>query len=120
MTKRPNGKRESPLSIRLTFEERARLDSQAGNLPLGSYIKSQLFTDEAETYRKRRRAPQVDEKLLAEVLACLGASRIANNLNQLAKAANTGSLIVDPDTKRDLKRASDDIHAMRMLLMQAL
>lgn len=74
----------------------------------------------AATYRRRRRAPQVDEKLLAEVLACLGASRIANNLNQLAKAANTGSLIVDHDTKADFKRAADDIRMMRLLLMQAL
>lgn len=120
MTKRPIGKREAPFSLRLTFDERAKLEKQAGNMPLSAYIKSLLFADDAPTYRQRRRAAEVDEKLLAEVLACLGASRLSNNLNQLAKAANTGSLYFDDDTKADIKRACDDVRAMRLLLMQAL
>lgn len=31
-------KKPSPFSLRLTFEERARLESEAGTLPLGAYI----------------------------------------------------------------------------------
>lgn len=120
MTQRPIGTRDAPFSLRLTFEERSRLERNAGSMPLGSYIKSLLFADDAAKYRKRRRVAEPDEKLLAEVLACIGASRISNNLNQLAKAANTGSLFCDDETKRDINRACADVHAMRELLLRAL
>ena len=120
MTDRSYGGREAPFSLRLTFEERAKLERSAGSMPVSAYIKSLLFAEDAPNYRSRRKAPEADEKLLAEVLACVGASRIANNLNQLAKAANTGTLYFDADTKADIKRACDDINAMRHLLMRAL
>ena len=121
--KRPigqTGSRIPPFSLRLTFEERVRLEQNAGNMPLGSYIKSLLFAADVPKYRKRRRVPEIDDKSLAELLACLGASRIANNLNQLAKAANTGALYFDDETKRGLSRACNDVQAMRELLLKAL
>jgi hypothetical protein len=120
MTNTPYGKREAPFSLRLTFEERAELEAQAGGMPLAAYIKSLLFADDAPKYRERRRAAAADEKLLAEVLACLGSSYIATRLGELAKAANSGSLYCDQDTKADIKRACDDVHAMRVSLMRAL
>lgn len=120
MTDRSYGRREAPFSLRLTFEERAKLERSAGSMPVSAYIKSLLFAEDAPHYRSRRKAPEADEKLLAEVLACVGASRIANNLNQLAKAANSGTLYFDNETKADIKRACDDIHMMRQLLMRAL
>lgn len=120
MTKTPYGKREAPFSLRLTFEERAKLEHQAGGMPLSAYIKSVLFADDAPVYRQRRRTPAADDKLLAELLACLGASRLSNNLNQLAKAANSGSLYCDEGTKVALNRACDDVQAMRVLLMRGL
>ena len=50
----------------------------------------------------------------------LGQSRLANNVNQLARAANTGSLAVTPDTEEALMSATADIQHMRQLLIQAL
>ena len=117
--KRPEG-RTPPFSLRLTFEERAKLEQQAGNVPLGAHIKSLIFAEDAKQYRQRRKPAEVDEKLLAEALAALGASRIANNLNQLAKSANAGTLYFDEETNTDIRRACDDVRAMRLLLMQAL
>lgn len=115
-----HGRRRPPFSLRLSFDERARLQKAAGDVPLATYIKSLLFADGAPVIRARSRAPVKDARALAEVLACLGASRIANNLNQLAKAANSGSLYFDHETKGRLNAACDDIRAMRQLLMQAL
>lgn len=69
---------------------------------------------------QRHRAAEPDEKRLAEVLACIGASRISNNLNQLAKAANAGSLFCGGESKRDINRACADVHAIRELLLRAL
>ena len=61
-----------------------------------------------------------DYKALAEVLAKLGASRLSSNLNQLAKAANSGSLPVTPETENALQAACRDIRAVKRLLMTAL
>ena len=117
--KRPEG-RTPPFSLRLSFEERVKLERQAGAMPLAAYIKSLVFAEDAPTYRKPLKSVDADQKLLAEVLACLGSSRLPNNLNQLAKAANSGALYCDAETKAELKRACDDVRAMRLLLMQAL
>ena len=50
----------------------------------------------------------------------LGQSRIANNLNQLAKMANLGTLPMLPDTERDIRRACADVALMRRELLRAL
>jgi hypothetical protein len=116
---RRDGRRAPPFSLRLSFEERTKLERAAGDLPVAAYIKSVLF-GVTPMRAVRQRAPVKDRKALAELLACLGASRIPNNLNQLAKHANSGSLHLDWETKTKINAACDDIRAMRQLLMRAL
>lgn len=107
---------DPPFSLRLSFEERARLEELADGQPLGAYIRSRLL-DEAP----RRRALSVNDKdALLRVLGQLGQSRLANNLNQLAKQANLGTLPVTPDTEVALLKAADDVAAMRKLVIDAL
>jgi len=116
-------KKTPPFSLRLTFEERARLEELAGNEPLGAYIKRKVFDGKGagtKRARSRKRRPIKDERRLAQVLAMLGQSRIANNLNQLAKAANLGTLPMMPDTERDIRRACADVALMRRELLRAL
>ncbi|WP_380996985.1 plasmid mobilization relaxosome protein MobC [Sedimentitalea sp. HM32M-2] len=116
-------KKQPPFSLRLTFEERARLEELAGNEPLGSYFKRKVFDGKGAGLRRARsrtRRPIKDEQRLAQVLAMLGQSRIANNLNQLAKAANLGTLPMMPDTERDIRRACADVALMRRELLRAL
>jgi len=120
MNKESYGKRIAPFSLRLTFEERAWLERESAGMPMGAFIKSRLFGNGYKPSKKRGKAPVKDHKQLAELLACLGASRIANNLNQLAKSANSGTLYFDYDTKRDINRACDDIRNMRLMLMRSL
>lgn len=116
----PRRKRAAPFSIRLSFDERARLAAAAGDMPVAAYIKSLLFANDAPVMRTRSRSKVADTRALAELLACLGASRIPNNLNQLARAANSGSLIFDWDTKARIAAACDDVRVMRQLLMLGL
>jgi hypothetical protein len=114
-----NKRNPIPYSLRLSPEERERLDFDAGDMPLAAYIRSRLFDD--PTPRKRRmKRPVKDHKLLAELLTKLGASRISNNLNQLARAANSGSLLLIPEIENDLRQALADIAWMRKILMQGL
>lgn len=98
-----------PYSLRLSPEERERLDRDAGDMPLAVYIRSRLFDD--PTPRKRRmKRPVKDHKLLAELLTKLGSSRISNNLNQLARAANSGSLLLMPEIEEELRKHSLILH----------
>lgn len=116
-------KKLPPFSLRLTFEERAKLEELAGDIPLGTYIKRKVFDGKGlgtKRARSRTRRPIKDEAKLARVLAMLGQSRLANNLNQLAKAINMGTLPVMPDTERDIRRACADIELIRRELMHAL
>jgi hypothetical protein len=112
-------KRLAPFSLRLTAEERAKLEAAAGETSLGSYIKSRLFGDHVRPVRKARR-PSLDRKLLAEALGKLGQSRLPQNMNQIAKAANLGTLPVLPETEEEIRQACYDIAVMRMMLMKAL
>ena len=53
-------------------------------------------------------------------MAALGHSRLSTNVNQLARAVNSGSLPVTPDTEKALKDACADIAWMRIALMKSL
>jgi hypothetical protein len=112
--------RAAPFSLRLNDDERHRLEAQAGAMPLASYIKSVVFDAAATTYRKRRKPAVAEQQLLAEVLARLGQTRHANNLNQIAKAINQGTLYVDDELAADIQDALADIAWMRVTLMKAL
>ena len=109
-----------PFSLRLTFAERAKLERDAAGMSLGAYIRSRLLDPETVAPRKRGKFPVKDHQALAQLLGLLGQSRLANNVNQLAKAANTGSLPVTPEVESALVSAMRDITIMRSLLIQAL
>ena len=110
----------APFSLRLTAEERQFLECQAGNMPLGTYIRAQLLKDGESPRRLRRRRPVKDDQALGHVLGELGKARIANNLNQLAQAANMGALPVTPDTEKAIREACTAVQEMRVVLMMAL
>ncbi len=111
-------RRASPFCIRLTVAERERLLKEAGGVRLGTYVKAKVL---GEPLRARRASVQVEDREdLARILALLGRSHLANNLNQLAKAVNTGSLPLTPETETELLEAIRDVRALRVLLMQAL
>jgi len=119
-TRKPQARSPAPFSIRLTFEERAALEAAAGAEPLGCYIRKRILGDGVSYPRRRRRAPVQDHEALGRVLGALGESRLANNLNQLARAANTGSLPVTPDTEQAIKDACASVQRMRTELLRAL
>ncbi len=118
--KKASSKYPPPYSIRFTFEERARLDAERGRQPLSAYIRERLFGDDATPRKKRGLSPVADTEALGRVLGALGGSRLSSNLNQLAKAVNTGSLPVTPETEADLQEACREVKALRDDLLRAL
>jgi hypothetical protein len=104
----------------LTDAERRYLAEQAGRQPLATYVRDLVLALPAQASRKCQRGKVKDDESLSRVLAALGQSRIANNLNQLAKAVNVGILPVGRETEREIVEACEAVVAMRRDLMAAL
>ncbi len=109
-----------PFSLRLTYEERARLDAERGEKTLAAHIRERLFGDDVAPRKRHGNSPVGDKEALGRLVGALGQSRLSSNLNQLAKAVNTGSLPVTPETEAELIEACRDISEMRDALLAAL
>ncbi|MEO1020374.1 MAG: hypothetical protein AAFY56_22195 [Pseudomonadota bacterium] len=94
---------------------------RAGSMPLGAYIRSQLFSDNSVGKMPRRRSSSIhDQKALAQLLAKLGKGELCDSLATLAETARLGILPVSDDTNAALQKAAADISEMKRLLMAAL
>lgn len=110
----------SPLTIRLTREERRRLEELAAGMTLSAYVRACLFAEDVRIRTTRPTDAAAEKRAAAEALALLGQSRIASNLNQLAYHANIGVLITGEAEKAQIAEANDHLVAIRSLLVQAL
>jgi hypothetical protein len=125
---RPRKRRKKlppPFSIRFTDEERAQLDRDAGALSLAAYMRLKLFADCENTPKPRKLTrkiaqPSAELAVLGHMLGGLGKSRLASNLNQIAKAANMGALPVTPELEAELSEACTAILDMRQRLISAM
>ena len=118
---KPKKKRPSPITLRLTEEEREKLKIAAGDMPVSAYIRKCVFGTEVAPRKKRlSHKPVADQEAIARILSMLGQTRIANNLNQIAYHANCGTLLLDEDTKRQIKQTCAYIAFMRVKLIEAL
>lgn len=108
-----------PFSLRLTPAEREELEKLADGRPLGQFLKEAALFYGDKLPPSRKLSPE-DRKLLAQVLGTLGQSRLSSNINQLARAANSGSLPVNEDVIKRLNESASTIFWMRNNLIQAL
>ena len=114
--KSPRKKYPSPVTLRLTENERAQLEKDADGSSLSAHIRWCVLKKGGV----RKNTPLKDRKALAQVLGLLGKTRIANNLNQIAYEANCGSLLMDEETEKEIKLACAHIAWMRVKLIEAL
>lgn len=119
MNDRPN-QPPATFTLRLTPEDRKRLERDAAGMSLGSYVRWRLFDPDSPPPRHRGKFPVKDHQALSRVLAALGQSRIASNLNQLAAAAHIGALPTTPEIEADLAEAARHVALMREALIAAL
>lgn len=120
MSHKAETKTPPPISLRLTDAERAALEKAAAHLSLSAYIRQCVFGDQVNKRKVRTRNPVKDHEALARVLGLLGKSRIASNLNQLAKDSNCGALILDEETGAKIDEAYAHVQSMRNELIRAL
>lgn len=121
---RKNRARPFPVSIRVTADEKARLERDAGKMAVGNYIRHRLFDDEAQPRPKRYRAKQrkaaPDTAMVAKMLGTLGQSDMTKALFALLVAAERGDAHLPPEHLDRLNHACDKIDDMREMLIVAL
>ena len=127
MNKPPEDNKKSkyppPFSMRFTDDERRVLELAAAGRPLAAYIRWLIFKEDMPELPKKRTREQMadpERKELSKLLGTLGKSRISQNINQLAKAANSGSLPVNQEVVEGLNDACAAIRWMRETLIKAM
>lgn len=83
----------SPLCVRVSAHECARLQKAAGDRSVSDYVRDRLFDDGA------RSSPSLSKQDLARILALLGQSDFAPSLREIAKAAKTGVMPLSEETE---------------------
>lgn len=109
----------TPFSIRLTPAERKRLEEDAAGEPLGAYAKKALF---APTTKAAARRAMIDHNrvLIAQLLAMVGSSGIADALTTMAVAIKMGTLANEAEVLDALNGAQDELSEIRSALLKAL
>ena len=118
---KPEVKYPAPLCFRPKNEEERQLVlAAARGSSVSEYIRKCVLGENAPPKKRKVRVPVKNEQTLSHVLALLGQSHIANNLNQLAYHANTGSLMLDEENHTQIKEAYEHVLEMREALVAAL
>ena len=108
------------VTVRFSRADYEKLQELADGASLAVYLRAKAL-DRNLHKRKRGSAISVkDRAAVAQLLALLGQSRIANNLNQLAYQANIGSLVIEEDGKAKIEEAYGHVKLIRQTLMKAL
>lgn len=108
-----------PFSIWLNWAQRKKLDELSNGEPWATYIKRIIFSGKLVPAQKNTPNP-LDRKLIAKLISVIGKSRLSSNVNQLAKAANSGSLQVNEEVVKALMQTCRTIEWMRITLIKAL
>lgn len=117
----PKKSKTKPFSIRLTQEERSKLELQAGNRSLGEYIRECLLGKQPiKGSSTRSQFPTKDKQALARVLALLGKSAFSTSLSKLAHAIQIGALSVNEETEILIQNACTEISEIKTHIMKAL
>ncbi len=121
---REKKQRTVPLSIRVTAEEKARLEAMAGAQALSTYVRQKLLGEDAaarpKRYRKKPQAPGIDHVEVARLLGMFGRSELATSILALNLAIESGEWTPSPEIEERITRACTQIHEIRLVLIHAL
>ncbi len=110
------------VSFRVTEAEHTILYHMAetARMTVSKFIIHKLFDGDAQPRIRNDKVIIGDRKIFARIFSLLGASRIASNLNQIAKSLNQGLLHLSPEMEANLREACDAIIEIRDLLLEVL
>jgi hypothetical protein len=114
----------SPLSVRVTPEERESLLQKAGDMPLSEYVRGQLFGAQNKNVvsapTTQRISPAERQRLLAQILVRLGEMKTAQHLGGLVDAIRSGITDADPELISSIKKLRGEFKTLRFELLKAL
>jgi len=113
-------KRPSPLSLRLSEDERSTLEDQAGRQSLNAYIKTRLFDDDKQRNKSQRYKVVEDYEALARVLSALGQTELFANLSTLIEQIKSGDVVLSPEAEEVIGVTCACVLLMRDDLVKAL
>jgi len=106
-------KKENPRTaqvvVRLTHDERARLEEIAGETHISEYMRAAAFKRAARIPPK---IPELNQEAWSEL------SRTASNLNQLAHRANSGQVVGGDELQAAIKHCRKLLADVRTLLLK--
>mgnify|MGYP001794778920 CR=1 FL=1 len=108
------------ISLRVTDEEKARLERDAAGMARSAYIRERLFGGAARPRKTRGKYPVKDFEALGRVLGLLGRSGIYNSMHRLVLAIEEDRFAVDDDIVSEIRKTHATIAAMRRDLVLAL
>jgi hypothetical protein len=111
-----------PRTVRYSNAEWSHIMTKAAllNMKPTTFVRVRTLSDKLSDIERVAIKQSQDKKEFAQLLSALGASRLSQNINQIALEMNAGTLIISPDITAKLNRASKDIQAMRSTLMSYL
>ncbi|MCW0220179.1 MAG: hypothetical protein OJI67_17775 [Prosthecobacter sp.] len=116
---RRNDKYGLPFSMRLSPEERARLDVLAGDMPIAAYMRSRLFDTPSPRHHKMRRY-DVNQSLLKKLLRELGRQHISCRLHRIMNAIDDGEVEMDDKLELELRYLCSELRHLRRNIRKAL
>jgi hypothetical protein len=116
---RRKDKYPTPFSIRLTDEERAKLDALAGDMPMADYVRTRLFDTPSPRHHKMRRF-DVNQSLLKKLLRELGRQHISSRLHLIMNSIDDGDLEVDDKLELELHYLCSELRHLRRNIRKAL
>lgn len=115
----PQANKTKLIQLRITELDYNRLIDAAGDMTLSAYLRAVIFNRELKKVRVNRK-PLKDDQALTQVLNLLMRSNLSQNLNQIAKAAHCGMVLMPDEAIETLEAAKHDLTVTRMLLLEAL
>lgn len=112
-------KRMAPLSVRLSKEQRERLERDAMGTALNAYVLIKLFDDDDKP-NYRRKKPTKRDKAVARALRRLGGCGITTYLLSQILAVEEGRLIISDEEEKELRAARAEVDALRRDLVAAM
>ena len=110
--------KSTPISVRVSAQERHHLEKAAGQRPLSDYLRERLLSEVAPSRSGSGR--KADARQLGLLLAALGQSEIGPSLRELLATVQLGLVPTSPELEVTIRAACDAVLDMRRSLMQAL
>ena len=108
--------------MRYSDKERKKVqaNAEAMKLPTSTYIRISSLSDDSRHLKRFELSTTQERKEYAQILAALGKSRISQNLNQIAYAINTGTLVLSPDVVSQITEACETLQWLRRSLIKKM